>query len=478
VNRLSIIKKELSVKEKKEKTLKLSVREGSANSVMVGTSNSFITPFALALGSSSFQIGFLSSISSIIGPLFQLSSRHLMEKTTRKRIVLVTVLLQALMWIPIILLGAMYYFGFWMNFLPILLIIFYALLIGFGAVAYPSWFSWMGDLVPENQRGKYFSRRNKITGAVLIVSMIIAGFALDYFKTKGIVLVGFTILFSIGLFVRLYSLLLLKKHYLPELKLKKGYYISFTQFLKLIPKTNFGRFTLYIGVIHIAVMISSPFIAVYILQELKFNYVWFTLLTISQSVFVLVFLKFWGKVGDRFGNRIIIYICGILISAVPILWMLSTSKVYLLLVPGIIGGFAWGGLNLASVNFIYDAVTQEHRGLASTYYHLFLGAGMFVGPLIGGVIIKYANINFMNIFLFVFLISGIARITTAILFLPWIKEVRRVKKPPLLIKEINILQSFEHTFNGLSKSMIERLHLPNIKSKKLEQASRAFIDKK
>ena len=60
-----------SDKELKEKTLKLSVKEGSATSVMSGTGEAYIVPFALSLNASNFQIGFLSSFVALFGAIFQ-----------------------------------------------------------------------------------------------------------------------------------------------------------------------------------------------------------------------------------------------------------------------------------------------------------------------------------------------------------------------------------------------------------------------
>ena len=73
----------------------------------------------------------------------------------------------------------MFFKGVWLSVLPILLIVFYCLQIGVGAIAGPAWFSWMGDLVPKEKRGKYFGKRNRILQAVTIITMLTAGFLLD-----------------------------------------------------------------------------------------------------------------------------------------------------------------------------------------------------------------------------------------------------------------------------------------------------------
>jgi len=63
---------ELNEAELKEKTKKMSIREGIASSVMDGSGGRYITPYALAIGASNAQIGLLTSIPSLLGNLSQL----------------------------------------------------------------------------------------------------------------------------------------------------------------------------------------------------------------------------------------------------------------------------------------------------------------------------------------------------------------------------------------------------------------------
>lgn len=452
----------------KNKALNISIKEGSANAVMNGVGNSFITPYALELMNGlsiqtvNFYIGFLSSFSGIISPIAQIFSIKFMERLSRKTIVLYSVFFQALIWIPLMLLGLMQFYKIGIEYIPILLIFLYSLHIGIGAFAGPAWFSWMGDLVPEHKRGMYFSKRNRIIGFIAIISMLIAGFLLDFFKTKGLILLGFTIFFSIGMFARIYSYLLLRKQYSPELILKDGYYFSFWQFLKKLPESNFGIFSLYLGLMYFAVSIAGPFFNVYMLKELNLSYVWFTVINLASSVFSLLALPFLGKFGDKYGNRRLLMICSIFVPLVPILWMLSPNPWYLIFVPSLIGGIFWAGFDLAGFNFTYDSVKTEHRALCAAYNGMLVGIGIFSGSIIGGVIAKFTPTTLgLGIFLFIFLISGIARIIATAIFIPLIKEVKPVKKPPLLIKEFKFLSNFEHSFHHFRLGFI---HLPFLTS--------------
>ncbi len=228
-----------------------------------------------------------------------------------------------------------------------------------------------------------------------------------------------------------------------NLKLKKGYYFSFFQFLKKAPKNNFGRFAIYTFLIYFAVQIAGPFFSVYMLKELKFNYLTFTLINISQSIASLLTLNLWGKFSDKYGNLKMLKICSFILPLIPVMWIFSSSPIYLILVPQMIAGISWAGFSLAASNFIYDTVSVQRRGICIAYYGLMNGIGIFLGGILGGFLATHLNIKFMNVLLFLFLISGVARLLVALIILPLLREVRIVKKlvfPAFHLRHLNLIR--------------------------------------
>jgi len=416
------------IEKLKKKARRISTIEGSFSTVQSGFGDAYITPFAIALNSSDSQIAMLTSFSGILGPLSQWFGSRIMEKQSRKKIILLAVLLQSLMWIPIIILSLLYWRGVLTSEIPLLLIVFFSVYVFLGNLGGPAWFSWMGDIVNAESRGKYFSWRNRITGIVAIVCTVIAAFFLDFLKKHSLVLVGFAVFFFLAMLSRLIARELFKKKYEPKMTLKKGYYFSFWQFLKKAPFNNFGKFSIFRFLESFSVSIAGPFFAVYMLRNLGFSYVTFMIVILSQTVFSLIVMPLWGRFSDEFGNYEVMKITSILIPAIPLLWLLSPSPYYLIFGPMLVAGVSWAGFNLAAGNFIYDCVTPQKRGIVVSYYNILNGIGVFLGATLGGIIVASTSINFMNIILFVFLISGIARMIVSLVMLPRIKEVRNVEK--------------------------------------------------
>ena len=284
----------------------------------------------------------------------------------------------------------------------------------------------IGDIVPEDKRGMYFGKKNAILGGIGIFITLISSFFLDFFKTEGRVLVGFSVLFLVAMIARFGSFILFKRMDDPDRK-HKIFRERFKHFAKNLRRTNYGKFVIYIALINFAAMIASPFFSVYMLEELKLSYVWFTIINLSQAVSMMIFMLVWGKFADKYGNKELLIIGSLLIPILPLLWIFNQNPYYLL-IPMFLGGIGWAAFTLASSNFVYDSVEREKREIYLAYMNIFAGIGIFLGAGLGGLMIEYLPIRFMNIFLFVFLVSAILRALTALLMMPIIKEVKKVEK--------------------------------------------------
>jgi len=417
--------KQSSVEEKKRRrSLWYSVFDGSAYSVMSSFGEAYISPLAIALGASNKQIGFLASFPSLAGSFSQLSGARLTETLKkRKPIILTFVLLQALLWLPIIAL--LYFVGKFDVFILIAMFTLYAI---FRNIVMPAWFSMMGDLVKENERGRYFGTRNFVTGLVAFVSLLTAGAILHHFNHfTSRVFTGFALLFFVAFVARMFSLYFLSRQHEPKYKNPTDR-TQLSKFALQIIGTPFGRFVLYCNMLRFATYIASPFFAVYMLRNLHFSYMQFTFVTAATTISGFLAYAYWGKHSDLFGNRKVLFVTGMLIPAVPLLWMLSGNMFYLMFVESV-SGFAWAGFNLASSNYLFDAVPSENRTKYVAFFDLTNGISVFFGSILGGYLAQHIKpLIFSSGLLMLFLISGILRLTVSVCFLPHIKEYRKVRR--------------------------------------------------
>ncbi|MDD2715348.1 MAG: MFS transporter [Candidatus Wallbacteria bacterium] len=439
-------------KRLKARARRISVVEGSACSIMDGCGQRYMIPYALALGAQNREIGFLSSFPSILGAVSQLITIRMLGKFSRRKLLFFSVFSQALMWLMMIFAGYRYYYcphGS-MEIINLLTVI-YTLLALFGSMLTPAWNSWMNDIVPKN-RGRYFGKRNQIVGLVAMVSMLFAGLFMDVFK-KNHLFWGFAGLFAVSFLARTVSALLFLIQYEPPFRQEKGSFFSFRDFLLRIYENNFGRFVVFVSLIGFSTMISAPFFSVYMLNELQMSYTGYTAVVLASSLTNMIFMPAWGKFADRYGNFMVMRICGILVAIVPLLWLVSPqvhSILPSLVVPVLVliegfSGIAWAGFSLANGNYIFEAVTRQKLAICVAYFNIIYSIGVFAGGMLGGYLGNMGIRLSGSGLLFVFLISGFARLATYLLMIGRIREVRIVKKFRLrdaieMISHLNLMK--------------------------------------
>ena len=415
-------KKEL---ELKEKSRKISIKEAATASAGVSFGDNYIGPYLIAINATLFQIAAFNSLIGLLAPIAQLFTSKLIEKKNRKSIVIKFVFWQILVWLPIIVSVFLFLNGF--KFVPLLIIGLWAVYAFLGNLAAPAGNSWIGDLVPEEKRGRYFALRNVISGFIALITVLIASLFLDYSKRINLLFYCFAFLFLVSMILRFVSLSYTKKLYEPKLVLPEGYYFTFWQFLKRMKSNNFGRFTIYRSLFALSVNIAGPFFAVYALRQLGFSYFQFTLaLIIVPTLIQIIAWPFWGKFSDKYGNLETLKIAGFLASLFPLLWLASGSFPYIVLVPMVLNGIAWSGMNLATTNFIFDNVSPKRRSLCFAYFSVIAGIGVSIGAGLGGYLSRLPLNLAINVFLFLFLISGFLRLITIFALGKRVKEVRPV----------------------------------------------------
>lgn len=423
-------KKEKSGLEKTEeqkkidKSLKYSVADGSAHSVMIGAGEQYVSPYAISLNATSSQIGVLSSLPPLAGAIFQLFSPKAIDwMKSRKNVILIAAFLQAVMWLPILFIPLLL-----KSFQVDMIILFFTLYAIFGSFAAPAWMSWMGDLVPENQRGTYFGLRTKITSTLLFIGIVGGGLILNKFSSIGLFW-SFGILFVSAMVFRLISWYFLLNMYEPKYEPRANAYFSFTDFIKRLSKSNFGQFVLYVCCLNFAVYIATPFFALYVLRDLNWTYMQYMIYLGASVLVAYITMTAWGEYSDRFGNKIIFSICGILVAIIPFLFLLSTNW-WFLVGANAFSGLAWAGFNLSAANFVFDTVTPEKRARCTAYYNVLNGISLFLGAMFGSLLLVWIKdpLVFVSVIPIVFFISGAARLLVSLIFIPRIKEVRQVEK--------------------------------------------------
>lgn len=428
------MKKSYSKDPEVERSLQHSVRDGAYYSVMSGSGETYLSAYALFLKASTAQIALLAALPPLLGSLAQLFSAWFGQRIGKRKVIILSgVVLQALMWLPMVWLP--YFFP---QHAVKILIVCAVLLYAAGHLANPVWSSLMGDLVPDAKRGQYFAMRSSFMNLASFFALIAAGALLNFFQANDNTRMGFVIVFSVAAVARLMSVYHISHMVEPPQPVGAKRGVSYKGLLQRLKQSSFVRFSLFFALMNFAVCIASPFFTVYMLRDLHFSYLQFMGVTTASVLMQFLALRMWGRISDSFGNRLILMITGSVIAVIPALWLLSTNYWFIVLIH-MLSGLVWAGFSLSASNFVYDAVAPSNRAMYVAVNSVLSSSGIFVGSLLGGFLGMYFSkhasifgltIDWPSSLSWVFLISALARVSMAAIFIPQLREVRAVRPLP------------------------------------------------
>ncbi|MCE9687920.1 MFS transporter [Shewanella sp. AS16] len=420
-------------------TLKRSQQEALASSTMTAASDNFFNAYAIFLGASLSQMGWVTGLPQLFGALAQLLSVWLASHFSRRQFIVCCAVLQAL---TVLAVGAL---AAWSPEHPVWYFIVLAVLYqGFINLIQPHWRAWMGSIVPEKRRGAFFAARTRLTMGASLSVFFVGGGILSLTDSRGMAWLGFSLLFAIAAMGRLVSAWLLLQMHDPDIRTARepGVFVrSLQNFRAAWQDQTFRHYSLFVAGMQAMVAISAPFFAVYMLQDLGFSYLEFVLASVASISTQFISLSFWGRFSDRFGNRLVMIITSCLIPSLPLLWLFDDHYGYILLLQAF-SGFAWSGFTLSTANYLYDI--RPFRSDFASYAALqaaLSAALVFLGAMAGGAIASHAA-DFLAwsgwgawlsspIFL-VFMVSSLLRTLVTLWFIPRSVEPKVRPRPKLL----------------------------------------------
>lgn len=407
-------------KNKVKKSLRVSFLDGIFAACMNGLTGDYVVPYALALRATASQVGILSASVSLASSLVQLKSADLSEwLSSRKKIINFSVFFHIVTLLPVIFIPYLFKF----HQIPILIILI-TLTSSISAFAAPAWASLMSEYIPVRKRGEYFGWRNKIMMAITVAAAFTSGVILYFFKHDA--LKGFAIIFFIAVACRCASWYFVTKMHEPPFKFNKESYFSFLDFVLRMRESNFARFVIFAASMQFCVNLASPFFSVFMLRDLKFSYLTYTVLITAVSLAQILTINRWGRHADRVGNVKVMKFTSLLIASLPLWWIPWQNPFYLVFAQ-VLSGFAWAGFNLCAVNFIYDAVTPQKRVRCIAYFNVFVGVATCMGALCGALLINVLPRIFNYRILSLFLLASLCRFIAVFTLSGKIKEVRHIE---------------------------------------------------
>jgi len=419
------------------KNLNWGIVEGVFATILGGAGAAFIIPFAILLGATSIEIGFLVAFPALLSAWFQLFSVKLLESfRRRKKVVINLVILQSVCWIPFLLLAL-----FFQQSSVLIMVLFYSLSVLFGNLSGPLWQSWMKSITPSKILGSYNGFRNSIVGFFSFVSLVIFGYLLGSFSDMAALI--FVFIFGISIVTRLISAVLFFKINEPSYGFSEEKVVGFIEFVKKMRKNNFGYFILFGSMMTLSISFVGPFFAVYLLRILSFDYFSYTLIIAAFTISSLISMPYWGILIDKFGAIKVVTSTALIVAIYPICLIFVRSFEGLIILE-FFKGVAFSGFSLSLANFIYNVSSQSKIIRFSVYQAVFFGTAAFIGLMLSGYLqsIQFSFFWISNSFYLACLVSVVLGIITILFFARKITDVRpveRVKSKEIVLSALTLL---------------------------------------
>jgi MFS family permease len=408
------------------KDLRAMTADGMASSVMVGIGETYLPAFVLAISSSQVACGLVSTVPMVIGAVLQLCApRAIRHLGSYRRWVVLAAVAQALGFLP--LLAAAIVGSMSVTTIFLVVAVYWATGMGGGT----AWNAWAGTLVPERIRGPYFAWRTRFTQLGIMLGLAAGGILLQLGKGWGWLPGAFAAIFLTATISRMFSAYFLTLQHEPTPP-NHPRLPQLGELFAAVRQHRVSRVILYMLAAQTACQIAGPYFNPYMLGQLKLSYVHYLILICTPYVARVACSTAWGHLVDRVGLHRVLWLSGLLVAPLPLLWNFSDSFAYLMAVQTY-AGLTWAGYELAQLLLFFDTIPTERRVGTLTLFNLFNAMAIFLGSIVGGLILAELGAG-REAYRMLFLASTLVRIAAMLVLvrLPaWAAKRRSISSPAL-----------------------------------------------
>lgn len=345
-------------------------------------SGTFLVGFIQLLGGSDFWIGLLTAVPAFIGILQIPGAVWGRRFSTFRGFIAPGGWIWRLLYLPLIVLPLIPWPG---EIRLIILTVCIGLATAAVQIVSPIYNEWIADLVPANSRGWYFSRRTLISTLVGMVIGFTGAVLLDQFRAQGQDAAGFAVIFAIGCACGIVSMiyfLRMKDSVRPEpirAKLKD----TVRMIAQPVRDRNFRNILIFTAIFMASQGFAGSLFAAYAREVLNMSFTILQLTAVAHAVGTIAFVKMWGYLADKYGNKPILALLMVGVIVTPAIWLVSQPdrplyNAVILIAGHLFNGLVWSGVTVTQLNLYMATARPEDRAN-------YLGAALAVQALAGGI---------------------------------------------------------------------------------------------
>lgn len=326
------------------RSLRFSTAEGiGAEIVGACAGATALTGWALHLGASPAEVALVGALPQL-AQLVQLPAACITSTFGRRRVAIVAVAISRQALLPLALL----------PFLPlgpgaarVLLLSVAGASAALGVVGNNAWTAWMGELVPEGLRGRYFGRRTGLctlggTLAGIGAARLLDGAARHH--AIGIALASLAVVACA--FGAITTALMARQHDAAGAPVAS---LPLRAALRPVRDPNARGLLAYQLAWNASVGLAGGLFTFHLVHDLRAGFTVAALHAATSAVLRMAVSPAWGRAVDRFGARPVLAACSFAGAGLPLLWIAAgPDRLWPIAVDAVVGGIAWGGHGIAA----------------------------------------------------------------------------------------------------------------------------------
>ncbi len=346
-----------------------------------------LNSFIRSLGGGDFVFAVIMAMPVLTGLLQLVASAALQKAGRRKGMFIAAGLIQRLILLPVALVPIVVPERF--QGMRILLVL---VLIGVnaGAQAFMSiiFNSWVGALVPNDIRGRYFSRRALISTVTSLIVAPLSGLFLDRVPGPN----GYAILFGVVAVLGALDIVCFFWITDPPMVLPAASKPIHQRLLQPLRDRNYRQFILYATFVQFSLNLAASFFTPYMREYCHMSMLSITVLTqMVGSASTILFIGRIGRMIDRFGTKTVLTVAAWAVTFLPLFWMFATPGNYIvpILVVQLIAGILWPAFDMGLMNLsIWLAPEEDRPTYLAGYAFVMALFGILPGQLLGGAVME------------------------------------------------------------------------------------------
>ena len=380
---------------------------------MLGASESYFGACAVSLGHGDTALALLATLPLFTGAIGQaFTGQFVLWLGSRKRLVALGALVQALSHVGLIAVAALSIKSFWL--LLGLIVVYYVAGMAIG----PAWGAWMGALTENRDRERYFAVRSTCVSISALGAFLWAGYHLRNGAAAHDLSHAYAWLFTVGLLARLGSSLMLYRQPDPSPVVRDSLKRVLARTRMAVKGEGF-KVAMLLSVFMLGAHVSIPFYTAYMLKTMGLGYDGFALLCSVQLIAKAGAFPFTHKVAARFGlTRMLVASLGGA-ALVAFMWGADRSIAGLVLAL-VLSGIAWAGYEFASFQVLLGSAKPRQRVEFLAMSASLGGLMQLSGALIGSFLLARFHLSYRE----VFLISSVLRALPLLGFVPLLAAAR------------------------------------------------------